>query len=51
MNNLIKDDVVNISFARPGTLPHSGELPDNLDIERWENDGGRSRSTRQKFWI
>ncbi|WP_281176719.1 hypothetical protein [Lysinibacillus contaminans] len=42
---------MNISVARPGTLPHGGELTDGLDIDRWENDGGRSLSTRQKIWI
>lgn len=36
---------------RPGTLPHGGELADTLDIDRWENDGGRSLSTRRNLWI
>ena len=42
---------MNSSVARLGTLPNGRELTDALDIDRWENDGGRSLSTRQKFWI
>ena len=42
-----------ISVTRTGTLPHDGELTDGLeyenwDIDRWENDGGRSLNTRHE---
>ncbi|MEQ6353764.1 hypothetical protein ABNX05_03985 [Lysinibacillus sp. M3] len=43
-----------ISIARTGTLP-SGEIQDGLedvdvvwDIDRWENDGGRSLGTSSR---
>ena len=42
-----------ISIVRTGTLP-SGEIQDGLedvvwDIDRWENDGGRSIGTSLGF--
>ncbi|WP_167395981.1 hypothetical protein [Lysinibacillus parviboronicapiens] len=43
---------MSISVATTSTLPSGGELPggwndDAWDIDRWENDGGSSLSTRQ----
>ena len=42
-----------ISIVRTGTLP-SGEIQDGLedvvwDIDRWENDGGRSIDKRREY--
>lgn len=31
-------------MATTGLLPNPGEITDNWDIDRWENDGGRSFS-------
>lgn len=36
---------MSISVARTGTLPNGGEISDGWDIDRWENDGGRSLNT------
>lgn len=33
---------MSMSVTRTCTLPNGGEIPDNWDIDRWENDGGRS---------
>ena len=30
------------SIARTYPLPNNGEITDDWDIDRWENDGGRS---------
>lgn len=37
---------MNISVASTGTVPNGGEMPDRWDIDRWENDGGRSLSAK-----
>lgn len=37
---------MNISDAKTCTHPNGEEITDNWDIDRWENDGGRSLSTR-----
>lgn len=39
---------MNSYVARSDTLPNGGGLTDGLDIDRWENDGGRSLGTRHE---
>lgn len=34
--------MVRLSVARTCSLPNNGEITDDWDIDRWENDGGRS---------
>lgn len=33
---------MSISGAKTGTLPSGGEIADGQDVDRWENEGGRS---------
>ncbi len=38
--------MVNICVASNGSIPRGGGIPDGWDdIDRWENDGGRSLDT------